>query len=65
MADADQEIPPCSNCGGIVEPFGKMRHWFALDDTDVLCLACARRLVPERVEIAEAFEARWKASKEE
>lgn len=55
----DDEIAVCSSCGGTVLPFGKMRHWFALDDTGALCLQCAKRLVPERVAIAEAWEARW------
>jgi hypothetical protein len=53
----DQQPFICSNCGGAVEPFGTMRHWFLVDDDDLLCLACARELVPERVALAEAYEA--------
>jgi hypothetical protein len=54
----------CSNCGGPVKPFGTMRHWFALDEGGALCLACARALAPERVEIAEAWEKRWNETPE-
>jgi hypothetical protein len=43
----DQQPFICSNCGGAVEPFGTMRHWFLVDDDDLLCFACARELVPE------------------
>lgn len=55
----DDEIAVCSSCGGTALPFGKMRQWFALDESGALCLECAKRLVPERVAIAEAWEARW------
>lgn len=55
----DDEVAVCSSCGGAALPFGKMRHWFALDESGALCLDCARRLVPEPVARAEAWEARW------
>lgn len=51
----------CVECGGVVEPFGKMRHWFG-DDNNLLCVSCARAIMPERVAIAEAFEAEWNAT---
>jgi hypothetical protein len=49
---------------GPVNPFGTMQHWFALDEGGALCLACVRALVPERVEIAEAWEKRWNETTE-
>lgn len=48
----------CINCGGVARPFGTMRHWFG-DSQNLLCLECAREIMPERVAIAEAFEAEW------
>lgn len=57
MATAPADFT-CANCGDAVEPFGTMRHWFG-DDNNLICIKCARTLMPERVAIAEAFEAEW------
>ena len=45
----------CSACQGMALPFGRMRHWFLLDEGGVLCLDCAKRLVPDRVANAGAL----------
>lgn len=52
----------CLRCGGSVEPFGTMGHLFVADDGRPLCLSCAREFVPDKVELAEAYEARWNQS---
>ena len=44
----------CTRCGGVAEPFGPFRQWFCINDDALFCLSCAREVIPDIVEVAEA-----------
>lgn len=46
----------CTNCGATVQPFGELRQWFCVNQDALLCLSCARKVIPDQVAIAETFE---------
>jgi len=55
MAEAQR----CARCGGLVEPFARMRHVFVDAEVKPICLKCARELTPDAVARAEEMDARW------
>jgi hypothetical protein len=56
MVQPDPQTGQCSWCGGVAEPFGALRQWFARDTGELLCLACAERDLPDVVRIAREAE---------
>lgn len=46
----------CSRCGGVAQPFGRLRQWFCINEDVLLCTPCAREVIPDQVAIAEGFE---------
>ncbi len=59
-------LSSCPLCGGIVEPFGVMRHLFFVEDLggEEICIGCARKVVPTQVARAEDAERRWNSKQE-
>ena len=46
----------CTKCGAVVQPFGRLRQWFCINQDVLLCISCAREVIPDQVAIAENFE---------
>ena len=55
----NDQLATCGRCGGPVEPFGRMRHTFIDAEFQPICIACARELVPDRVDEAEEMDRQW------
>jgi hypothetical protein len=55
IALPDEADRRCSRCGAVVEPFGKLRQWFCVNQDLLLCVSCARAVIPDRVAVAELF----------
>lgn len=46
----------CAVCGKPAEPYGRLRHVFAIEEGGQLCTDCARKLAPDQWKTAEALE---------
>jgi hypothetical protein len=60
MSEPDSADRRCAVCNAPVIAFGAFAHIFFSEDVGFLCTQCARTVVPEQVEFAEAMEARAK-----
>jgi uncharacterized CHY-type Zn-finger protein len=60
VTDPSDDFPPCCNCGGRVERFGRWKRTFHLYESpeDLICTECAKTLTPEDYALAVEWEKR-------
>lgn len=52
----DEADRVCAKCNAVVQPFGTFRQWFCINQDVLLCISCARDVIPDVVAAAEATE---------
>ncbi len=57
MTDPSGDLPPCAECAGRIELFGRLKQRFLHPNLrDLICTECAQRMMPESYAMAQSLE---------